>query len=230
VAATVARFYDANRRADPRAFLATLTPDYQFNGFDAAALANAFDIPYALTYQALNYRIESVTTVGSTATATVDTNFQGNLNLEFLRFGRPPVNGTSRQVIELQPRGAEWRITAFRPVRTHFANPRTIAPTLTEFAANGATSLRVAPGTAVSLTGKATASFFLIGALGTSVTSADVDFDVEVPFTLRVTAPATPGRFLASTFAFTEVPNPSTGNLDFLSGDLVTIPVTVAAP
>jgi hypothetical protein len=230
VTATLARYYDASRRADPRALMATLAPDYRYNGLDAATFANAFDIPFGLTYRALNERIAAVTTVGDTATAAVDTNFQGHLNLEFRRFGRPAVNGTSRQVIELERRGTEWLITAFRPVRTHFANPDTIAPTLTEFTANGATSLRLAPGEPVTLTGKTTYSFHLIALLGASSEEANPDFDVAVPVTLHVTAPAAPGRFLATVFAYTEVPNPETGSLVFLAGDLVTIPVTVAAP
>ena len=40
---------------------------------DAAATANIFDVPFGLTYQSLNYHIDSITTVGNTATAQVTT-------------------------------------------------------------------------------------------------------------------------------------------------------------
>jgi hypothetical protein len=232
VAQAAGRYYDALRTGDPAALQATLAPDYFYNGLNAAQAANAFDVPLGVTYRSLSTRIETLTTVGETATATVSTVFSGSLNLEFAGLGRPPVNGSTRDLLELQQRGEEWRITAARPVRSTFEDARgtTIPPSLFDVTVNGQASIEVAPGTPIRLAGRSDFGAFLSTAIGMEAATARLSFELNEPWEVSLVAPGTPGRYLASAFSFTIAADLMTGEVLILAGDLVTLPVTVVAP
>jgi hypothetical protein len=233
-AATVRRYFAALRGTDVEGVRATLAPDYHFDRSDPPAFdpVDPFDRPLGLTYCVLYDRIEALTTVGKTATAFVTTTFEGNLNLEFADLGRPLVNGDSRLVMELEPQGAEWKLTAVRPVRVTYVTPESPRPTLSNYTVNGRTSLRVPPGTTLMLAGRSNVSSLIIGVIGTPPVPRELMGKKNELWELQLKAPDTPGRYLVSAFAlhFDTKPDPETGKLRFLDGDQLTIPVTVVNP
>lgn len=231
VTAAVRGYFEALRRADPAALRAVLAPDYSYDGRNAEQASDAFDGLLSVIYRSLDYRIESLVVRGATATASVLTLFQGTMNMEPLGFGRPAVNGESRLVLELEPRGGAWKITAARAVRYQFVHPPTVPARLYDYTVNGQTSLRVAPGTPLRLAGKSDLSFFILASVGsTSAGPIRLQADLEEPWELALTAPTAPGRYLAYALAFAFDPDPATGEIRYLHGDQVTIPVTVIAP
>jgi hypothetical protein len=231
VSATVAGFFDALRRADPAGLRAVLAPDYNYDGRNAEQLANAFDGLLSLTYGSLDYRIETLTVRDRSATASVVTAFQGNINMEPLGYGRPTVNGSSRLELELQPRGDAWKLTAQRLIRIQFVHPPTVPARLYDYTVNGQTSLQVAPGTPLKLAGKSDLSFFIIAFLGgASAGPVPLQTELAEPWELAIHAPGVPGRFLAYALSFAFDPDPRTSEIRYLHGDEVAIPVTVVAP
>jgi hypothetical protein len=227
VSAAIARYVDALRRGDVAAYRASLAPDYDFNGLDPTT-ADPFNEPFGITYRSLNYRIESLTTVGNTATATVSSTFEGNMNLEPFGNGRPAVNGQSELRVELEPRGPEWKLTAIRTIRSTFVHPGTLAPILLDFTVNGQIALEVPPGTPLTLAGSSILSFALFASVGDRTTSRAMTGEFMEPWEIQLTAPQAPGRYLASASSFTFAAEPATGEVVFLAGDLITIPVTVS--
>jgi len=231
VTATVAAYFEALRRTDPAGIRAVLAPDYNYDGWNAEQASHAFDALLGLTYSALDYRIEALTVHGSTATASVLTVFQGNINLEPIGRSRPPVNGSGRFELELQPRGDVWKLTAVRPFRLSFVVPSTVATRLYDYTVNGQTSLQVAPGASLRLAGKADLSFFILTFIGAaSAGPVALHADLDEPWALTLPAPAMPGRFLAHALSFAFQSDPQTREVLYLHGDWITIPVTVVAP
>jgi hypothetical protein len=230
VAATVGSYFDALRQGSVAGVQATLAPDYAYDpGILAPNAANPFDAPLGLTYRTLNDGIDSLTTTGGTATATVTTTFQGTLNLGaiFAGQGRPAVNGSSRTTLELQERAGEWKITAVRPVRVSYVNPQPPTPALSDYLVNGQTALEVTPGTPLRLTGTSDFGTFIIGVLGQSFVFARLAFVADEAWELQMQAPAAPGRYLSYALLITLFTDTTTGAVVYLAGDQITIPVTV---
>jgi hypothetical protein len=251
VAATVGRYMDGLRRTDVAAVRAVLAPDYQYDRSAVPAFdpANPFTSPLGLTYRSLFYRIEALTTAGKTATANVTTVFDADVKLPLL--GRTPVIGSARLLLELEPRGAsgtgpapeggEWELTAVRPVRVRYRNPQVplpaelllirAIPTLFDETVNGQISLKAPPNAPLTMAGKSRFAAFVVGLIGTyslaNLKIASLKATNDEPWELRLGAPATPGRFLTYALSIVLLPDPATGALRFLTGDQVTIPVTV---
>src|SRR5689334_16133527 len=101
VPAALDRYFGALRRNDLAGVLGVLAPDYSFDPGDVQRPffdpRNPFQRPLGLTYYTLNVQTQALTTVGNTATAIVATNFEADLNLEFLGLGQSPVRGNATQ-------------------------------------------------------------------------------------------------------------------------------------
>jgi hypothetical protein len=248
---TLARYFEALRRTDADGVRATLAPDYRYDRSDNPAFdpENPFGCPLGLIYRSLDYRIEALTTAGKTATARVTTLFQGDLKNLPLLGGPVPVFGTSSLVMELEPRGEEWKLTAVRSVRAVYHNPVVPFPpgarilfldpplTLSDCTVNGRTSLTAPPGAKLTLAGKTRATLYVIGVIGAfdlvSLPSLRLDQPVDQyrrPWQLPLTAPETPGRYLAYALSVVFGTDPTTGQSAFLGGEQVSVPVTVVNP
>lgn len=220
-ATALERYFAALRANNREALQAALAPDYRYDGVDGAVASAVFDGPLGIRYRTLYTRIEAMTRVGEVATATAFTIFQGNVNLEFVGRGRPLVNGTTRLVVELSPRGGEWRVTAVRVVRGVYVAPGREAPHLFEVTVNDRTSLRVTPGAELRITGQVFGASRLLVFLGERTGAGAVDPDFVNLWRLTMPAPGAPGRYLFHAVAYSD---------DLLALEHVTLPVTVQEP
>jgi hypothetical protein len=251
-AATIRRYYEALRDMKVEAVRGTLAPDYSYDRSDAPAFdpMNPFESPLGLTYRSLFFRIEALTTAGKTATAIVTTVFEAVLSPNLLLVGGTPVLGNSREVLELERRSGEWKLTAVRPVRTRYRSllitelpPEGallgLVTTLFDMTVNGQTSVRVPPGAPLTLAGKSRSTSLVIGVIGAfslfTLARQELEVDPEEPlqvqkWALPLQAPDKPGRYLAYALSVVVLPGTETGSFPFLTGDLVTLPVTVVSP
>jgi hypothetical protein len=243
-AATIRRYYEALGRGELEAVRAALAPDYGYDRSEMPAFdpVDPFESPLGLTYRSLYYRIEALTAAGKTATAVVTTVFDAELSPNLLLVGGTPVIGNSREVLELERRSGEWKLTAVRPVRTRYRNRSLELPpegaliglrtTLFDTTVNGQTTARVPPGAPLTLRGKSRFTNVVIGAIGAfspfTWKLCELEVKAEQSWTLQLQAPDKPGRYLA--YALSVVFDPTATQLTFLTGDLVTVPVTVVSP
>lgn len=216
----IRRMCDATRRNDREALQALFASDYRYDGLDARQATNLFDGPLSFRYRALYCRTEALTRVGRTVTALISAIYEGNLNLEFLFRGRPTVQGQASIVLELEPREGAWRITASRLVRSTWVAPGRAAPHLLEVRVNGHTSLAVAPGAELIVTGASFGGARLLAFVGANSISGSTDPDAVTRWRAPLAAPMTPGRYLVHAVAFSQ---------DFLALDRLTLPVVVTA-
>jgi hypothetical protein len=244
-AATVRRYYEALARSDGEAVRAALASDYDYDRSETPAFdpADPFESPLGLTYRTLYYRIEVLTTAQKTATAIVTTVFDAVLSPNLPLVGGTPVIGNSREVLELEQRSGKWKLTAVRPVRTRYRNKSLELPqpqgailglltTLFDTSLNGQVSVSVPPGAPLTLAGKSHFVALVIGVIGPAnlfnLKLATLQARPEESWELQLQAPGSPGRYLV--YALSIVPDPASQQLRFLTGDLVTVPVTVVAP
>lgn len=242
-ASTIAQYFDALRHMDRSAVRATLAPDYSYDRSNQPAFdpENPFDSPLALIYHSLFYRLVALTTAGKTATATLMTVSDGELNPPLI--GRTPVIGQSSLGLELEQRAGVWKITAVRPVRVTYRNPQVPLPpeaeislslgltTLDNYSVNGQISLKTPPGAPLKLTGTSHRAAAVLGVIGAfnplTLQTAALHGNENEPWTLQLQAPDTPGRYLAYALSIAALPDPANGGLRFVAGDQVTLPVTV---
>jgi hypothetical protein len=245
ITTTIAGYFESLRQMDVEGVRATLAPDYSYDRSAVPAFdpANPFSSLLSVTYRSLSYRIEALTLRRNTAMAVVTTLFEGDLDLQVL--GRWPVIGNGRFFLELEPRAGQWKLTAVRPVRVRYRNPQVplppaqaaligSVPTLFDYTLNGRTALQVAPGAPLQFTGKSRFAFAVAGVIG-DASLAQLKLDLlesrdNEPWELPLQAPETPGRYLAYALSIIVLPDPVTGQPAFVTGDQVTVPVTVLSP
>jgi hypothetical protein len=229
VTAALSAYLGALSRNDVAGIRAALAPDYSYDGQTAATAGGSSDAPFALTFRSLDHGIEALTVSGNSATTSVTITFQAELNLEPFEFGRPLVSGSGRFNIELERRGAEWKLTAVRPFRIRYAQASTppFAPRLYDATVNGRTSAEVSPGAPVTLAGKSDLGGFLFASLGAQTATAQLELELEEPWSVTLPAPDTPGRYLAYAFTFIFAADPETREIQVLGADQITLPVTV---
>ncbi len=99
--------------------------------------------------------------------------------------------------------------------------------------------MRVPPGASLTVAGKSRSTALVIGVIGAfnpfTMAIQRLQVDSEEPlqvqmWTLPLQAPDKPGRYLAYALSVVFLPDTGTGQPRFLTGDLVTVPVTVVSP
>ena len=225
----VRRFLEADRANDPAALLAAIADDYDYNGVLKKDIT-PFG-PFAILSDHLVYQITQVLGMQpGVASALVDLEFTGRLNLDAYGRGEPTVVGTERAWIEVrQQSDGQWRVSGLRPVHLHYTHPGSPSTFVTGVMVNGETSVIAAPGASLKVAGETEFGLTQGVFIGTDSQVLTLHLDQNSlsyeAWAAALKAPAQPGRYYLDTSSFF-YGKLADGTI-YLAADEVTVPVVV---
>jgi hypothetical protein len=236
-AAAVHRLMAALRANDRAAFLDAVADSYDYDGLKKEDLSPFGDL--SILYDRLLYRIAHLLQVEpGVATAIVDGQYTGRLNLEALELGQPVVTGSSRLWIEVRRQraplsgsgrgeGEGWRVTAIRPIRVQFVHGDTPMTFLERVTVNGLSSVRARQGSTLMVEGVSSISLGQLVRIGALSATQRVDLNLQLyePWALDVQVPSEPGRYYLDAVSLILAPRESGGV--YLAWDEMSVPVLV---